>query len=100
MTPRSHRRKRQGGSVILESAFVFVPFLAIVLGIIDISVAIFLKNTIQYAVREGVRYGITGQTMTGQCQDASIKSVVQANAMGFLNGSSNLNLISITYYNP
>lgn len=96
----SLRRSQQGGSAILEAAFVFVPFLALVLGIIDVSVAIFLKNTIQYAVREGVRYAITGQTTGGQCQDASIKSVVQTNAMGFLNGSTNLALISVTYYDP
>jgi len=36
------------------------------------------------AVREGVRYAITQQTGAGG-QDAAIKSVVQANAMGFLN---------------
>jgi hypothetical protein len=37
-------------------------------------------------VREGVRYAIASQTMTGMGQDASIKSVVQQNAMGVVGG--------------
>ena len=62
-------------------------------------IAILVKNTVQSAVREGVRYAVTGQTVSGLGQDASIQTVVENNSLGFLN-SSNANLISITYYNP
>ena len=58
----------------------------------------FSKAALQPAVREGVRYAVTGQTMVGVGQDASIKSVVQQNARGMLNGSSGASLISIQYY--
>ena len=68
--------------------------------IIDFSVAILVRNTLQASVREGVRYAVTGQTISGAGgQDNSIKQVVEQNSLGFLN-SSNASLISITYYNP
>ena len=68
--------------------------------LIDFSVAILIKNTLHSAVREGVRYAITGQTIAGAGgQDNSIKQVVQRNSLGFLN-TSNAGLISIAYSNP
>lgn len=68
--------------------------------IIDFSVAILVKNTLQASVREGVRYAVTGQTIAGAGgQDNSIKKVVQQNSLGFLT-ASNASLIGITYYDP
>ena len=81
----------------MEAAFVFLPLIAILFALMDFSVAIFVKNVLFHAVREGVRFGVTQQTgATGQ--DAAIKAVVQTNAMGFLNGSSGLAYISVTYH--
>lgn len=79
---------------------VLVPFFAFILLVMDISLAIFCKASLQYAVREGTRYAITSQTMTGKGQDASIQSIVEQNSMGFLQGSSGASLISIQYYTP
>jgi hypothetical protein len=67
---------------------------------IDFSVAILVKNTLQSAVREGVRFGVTNTLMTGQSgMVASIKATVENNSLGFVN-SSNASLITVTYYNP
>jgi len=63
--------------------------------IMDISWAVFSKAALQHAVREGTRYAVTYRTMTGVGQDASIKSVVQQNSLGMLNGSGGASLISI-----
>jgi hypothetical protein len=68
--------------------------------IMDIAWAVFSKAALQHAVREGTRYAVTYRTMTGLGQDASIKSIVQQNAMGMLNGSSGASLVSIQYYTP
>jgi hypothetical protein len=76
-----------------------LPMLAITLAIIDFSVAVFIKNTLTNAVREGVRFGVTGRTLSGMAHDASIKAVVQGRAMGFLNGS-NLSRVNIRYFDP
>jgi Flp pilus assembly protein TadG len=81
-------------------AFVMVPLFALMFGIIDYGFVIFLRSTFQHAVREGVRYAVTYQTIPGQGHDASIKSVVQASAMGFLAGQSGLDKIHIQYYEP
>ena len=83
---------------MLEGGLVFVPFFALMFGIVDYGMAIFLRNTFQHATREGARYAVTFQTMSGMGQDASIKAVVQDAAMGFLNGTTGANMIKIKYY--
>lgn len=94
------RRRGQKGNAFVEAAFVLVPLLALIFGIIDFGLSIFVMSTLQHAVREGVRYAITYQTQTGMGHDASIKSVVQSEAMGFLAGQAGLNKIHIRYFDP
>jgi len=94
------RARRRRGNMILESAFVFVPLMAIIFAIIDFGMAIFLRSTFQHAVREGVRYGVTYRTQSGMGHDDSIKAVVQHNAMGFLASAENRERIKIRYYVP
>jgi Flp pilus assembly protein TadG len=86
-----------------------VPYFAIFFALFDFGVAIFLKNTMQFAVRQGVRYAVTSQTATGLGHDASIKAVVNQYSMGFLNyvapsGSgrpcAGTGCISIDYFTP
>lgn len=85
---------------MVEFALVLLPLLAIIFAIIDFSLAVYLRSTFRHAVREGARYAVTGRTVPGMGQDASIRGVVQRNAMGFLNGSSGASKIFIRYYNP
>jgi Flp pilus assembly protein TadG len=85
---------------MLEGALIILPLLALGFALLDYPLAIFIQNTLRNAVREGVRYAITQQSGGGG-QDASIKSVVQQNAMGFLNSadiSAGNASITITYY--
>ena len=91
---------RKRGAALIELPFVLVPLIAMWLAIIDFGFGIFLQTTFQHAVREGVRYAITSQTKSGMGQDASITSVVQTNAMGFLNGTAGASKIYIRYYVP
>jgi Flp pilus assembly protein TadG len=91
-------RRGQRGNAMIEMAMVFLPLFAILIGIFDFSMAIFLKSTFQHAVREGVRYAVTYNIQPGMGHDASIKSVVQTNAMGFLSGSEGLDKIHIQYF--
>jgi Flp pilus assembly protein TadG len=94
------RRKRQTGAELVEFSLVMVPLFGVLFLVIDLSWMLFARATLQYAVREGVRYAVTGQTMTGLGQDASIRTVVQQNSMGILSGSSGASLITITYLDP
>jgi Flp pilus assembly protein TadG len=97
---RCMTRSRERGSQVVEMALVLLPLIAMVFLILDMAWAFFVRATLQNAVREGVRYAITDQTMTGFGQDASIKTIVQQNAMGLLSGSTGTSLIYIQYYLP
>jgi Flp pilus assembly protein TadG len=79
--------KRQRGSQLVEAGLAMLPLFAMVFLVIDISWGIWVKATLQHAVREAVRYAVTGQTQTGSGQTASIKAVAQTQAMGLLSGS-------------
>jgi Flp pilus assembly protein TadG len=85
--PRS-RRRRQGGSQILELTLVLLPALMFVFLILDVAWAVYTRACLQFAVAQGVRYAVTSQTVTGLGQRASIQTVVQYNAMGRLNATS------------
>jgi Flp pilus assembly protein TadG len=85
---------------MVEGALVLPPLLMLLFATIDFSIAILVKNTVQSAVREGVRYAVTGQTVSGLGQDESIRTVVENNSLGFLNSTNGDSMISITYYNP
>ena len=92
----SHRR----GNAFVEAGLVLVPFLAIVLGITEYSLALFVRTTMQHAVREGVRYAVTYQLKGGMCHDASIKEVVRTNAVGFLKPADVATKVFVRYYLP
>jgi Flp pilus assembly protein TadG len=89
---------------MVEAALIMTPFLALMLGIVELSLPIFKKSLFTAAVREGCRYGITYQTTyqgtTYGTQTQAIQAVVQTNAMGFLSGSSGLNQIKVQYFLP
>ena len=93
-------RRRQRGNAFVETAFVLVPLFALLFAITDFGLAIFIKNTFMHAVREGTRYAVTYKVQSGFGHDASIKNVVQQNAMGFLSGAANYDKIKVRYFNP
>ncbi len=84
----------QTGSELVEFALVLLPLLAVVFLIMDICWVFFAQASLQYAVGSGVRYAITNNNLS----EASIKSVVQENAMGFLSGPNGLDEITVNYY--
>ena len=95
---------RRRGSVLVEGALATLPVLALLWGTLDVAFAIFIKNTMNFAVRQGVRYAVTSQTMPGLGQDASIKTTVETYSLGLADALSadhnGMNRISITYYDP
>jgi Flp pilus assembly protein TadG len=99
---RAGRRVRQRGNAILEGALIFLPMMAFFLGIVDVSLAIFIQSTITTAAREGTRFAITYQpsyngTSCASSQASCIESVVQFNAVGLPSGLG-LSYITVNYY--
>ncbi len=102
-TPRpvsQARRRRQKGAELVEASLIAVPVLAITFLLIDLSMVVYLRSTFQHAVREAVRYGVTGQNSTGPCQDDSIKSIVKTNAGGWLNNTNAASTIHVRFLSP
>ena len=100
---RPLRNSRRRGSELLEFTLVFIPLMGFLTITADTAWAIFAKSTLQRAVRIGVRTGVTltaGQMVGGACLTATVKSVVQQNALGLLNGSSGLAKIKVNYFQP
>lgn len=56
------RHHRQSGATIVEMAIVAPVFLLVLLALVELSLMFFTTLTMQYAVREGARYAITGQS--------------------------------------
>jgi Flp pilus assembly protein TadG len=100
----SERKRRRRGSALVEAALATLPLMAFLFGTFDVAFAIFVKNTLNFAVRQGVRYAVTSQTMSGLGQDASIKTTVINSTVGLLNsmspGNNGMNQITITYFDP
>lgn len=103
MLQRLNRAARRG-SVLVESALATLPAIAFLFGVLDIAFAIFLKNIMVFAVRQGVRYAVTSQTMPGMGHDNSIKTTVRNYSLGLVDTLSpdhnGMNRIHITYYDP
>jgi Flp pilus assembly protein TadG len=93
-------KRRESGTEIVEFSLVMIPLFGILFLVIDLSWMLFARATLQYAVREGVRYAVTGQTMTGMGQDASIRTVVQQSSLGLLSGATGAAEINVTYLDP
>ncbi|ALP66350.1 TadE/TadG family type IV pilus assembly protein [Paraburkholderia caribensis] len=64
--PRASRsqpcRRRQRGVATLEFAFIAPVLFFLLCMVMDLGVALWVNLTMQYAVREGARYAVTGQT--------------------------------------
>lgn len=79
--------RRQSGTTIVEMALVTPVFLLIFLALVEYGLMFFTTLSMQYAVREGARYAITGQTNldpaagVGQRYAAVIASI-RDNSMG------------------
>ncbi len=93
------RARDERGSQFVEAGLMLVPFLALAFLVIDAGWAVFIKATLQHAVREGTRYAITGQTENGLGQSDSIEAVVKQYALGLLDGAQ-ANTLTINCWKP
>jgi Flp pilus assembly protein TadG len=94
------RKARSGGAELIEFALLMVPIFLMTFMILDLSMVIFIRCTFQNAVRDGVRYAITGANSTGPGQDDSIKAVVKTDALGFLNGTTAAATMHVHWIDP
>jgi Flp pilus assembly protein TadG len=104
----SQRRRRSGsqGNSLVETTFIVLLLFGLLFLLIDLGWAVFVKATLQQAVRSGVRYAITGQhmtvtnngTQTTLGQVASIEQVVEQQSMGLISAGDPNGYISVQFY--
>lgn len=88
MNAEKSLRGRQRGSAVVEMALIAPVAILLLIGIIEFSMVFFATLTMQYAVREGVRYGITGRTdldpaTSNQQRYLAVVQAIKDNSMGF-----------------
>jgi len=87
------------GAEALEFTLNLLPFMIMVVVLVDTSWAIYTKATLQQAVRMAVRDGVTVTTTTVSGNlTATVKTMVQQHANGILNGSTGLGYIKVHYF--
>jgi Flp pilus assembly protein TadG len=94
------RQRTSHGNVILESVFTLLPTFAFIFAFTDFGLMMFRWSTLQNSLREATRYAVTFQTQGGMGQDASIESVVQQYALGFVKTTDSPQHIFVNYYAP
>lgn len=93
------KRRRQRGSETVEAALITLIMFALIFLLMDISLSLFIKSTLQEAVRDGVRFGVTEQLLAGSNYlTDSIGSVVKSSALGFISKPGCQ--VTVTYYDP
>jgi Flp pilus assembly protein TadG len=102
LTIASRKRKEsQRGNTLLEATAILLLMFGLMFLVVDLSLALFTKATLQQAVQAGVRFAVTDRVGSGNTYlNDSIVQVVQQNAMGMLNGQNGACKISIRYLNP
>jgi Flp pilus assembly protein TadG len=89
---------------MLEFTFALLPLLIMTFVLLDAAWAIFVKSTMAYAVRQGLRVGVTttGTQATAANSDLTtmVKASVQSSALGLLAGAAGLSKIKVHYYLP
>ena len=100
METNSNKRRRQKGQAAIETVLVIVPLFAVLLGILDFSVAIFAMDTMEYAARQGVRFAVLQQAGGTGHQDDAIRQAVRNNSLGFLSNTTTVpdSMLTINYY--
>lgn len=100
------RGRRQSGNATVEAALMFLPFFALILGIADFSMALFITGAFQQAVRDASQftttYNLTYNGTTYTSQTAAAKAIVYSESFGFINATNdNTNhYVQVNYYFP
>jgi hypothetical protein len=97
--PIPGRRQAERGSQTVEAGLITLLMFALIFLLMDISLSLFIKSTLQEAARDGVRFGVTEQLLTGNTYlNDSINSVVRAAALGFITNPGCQ--VTISYFDP
>ncbi len=88
---------RDGGQALVELSLILPVFLLLIIGILDVSRAIWQENTLAYAAREGTRYAIVhgsaSLSPSSPSNTTGIANAVQNAAIGVPNVTVTVNYL-------
>lgn len=83
------RRARRLGHAMMESALVFTPFVALVLGTMEFGNVAMCQNSIAYASTQGARYAmVRGYNATSPATTTSVRDFVRTQCYGLRDPSN------------
>jgi Flp pilus assembly protein TadG len=100
------RGQRESGNAMLEGALYFLPLMALIFGILDFSMALFITGALQESARDACRftttYNLTYNGTTYTTQTLAAKAVVYDEAFGFINATNDTanHYVQVNYYFP
>ncbi|MEZ5667771.1 MAG: pilus assembly protein [Alphaproteobacteria bacterium] len=74
----------EGGAALVEFAFAGPILLTTLIGIVEVSMVIFLNLMVESGVREAARFGLTGAEQEGMTREEYIVQVINDRTMGLL----------------
>jgi len=95
------QRRRQSGATVVEMAIIAPVFLLMLLALIEFSLMFFTTLTMQYAVREGARFAVTGQTSLDTSASQRYAAIIQNmknNSLGMYDKLSTVISVNGTSY--
>ena len=99
-------RRRSGSARIIEITLYIMPTFATIFGFLDIGMILFTWNTMQNAVREGVRYAITYQMNGATTHRQAIKNKTAQWMIGWVSATETsatagtLPYVDVLFYQP
>jgi len=100
----SRRKKRQGGNATLEGALTFLPFFAMIIGIIEFSMVLMIMGTFQEDARNAARYVTTyNMSYNGtsySSQSDLVNQMMIDGSLGFLTSKNVASYVQLNFYFP
>ncbi len=100
------RGRKQSGNALVEGALILLPLFALIFGIADFSMALFITGAFQQAARDASQftttYNLTYGGTTYSSQTAAAKAIVYSESFGFINATNDgaNNYVHVNYYFP
>ena len=83
---------------MVEFSLCFLLFIGTLLGFTQIATVVWTKSALQHAVREGVRYAITGATSGPLGHLGSIRNAVVENSGGLIDAQDADTMVEVHFY--
>jgi Flp pilus assembly protein TadG len=76
--------RAQSGAAAIEFALALPPLVLLIIGMFEVAVAMFVSTSVENALREASRYGITGEMPAGMTRQEQILQLIEENTFGML----------------